>query len=185
MRKYVYALLVMTIISCARDVSNVKSESVEFEDEELELLNEIEEKENHDIDKVDNVNSFMDGFTFAVPESPLMKITEQKTREYFDLIQLKKKHPKFQDDIILQLLKFSNDSTIGSNYTDDFRLDNIQIIEYLETNSTSIKKVKLYFDVIEGQSKFRDSIYALIDQKPITIDNEEINSYKVMFKKID
>lgn len=201
MKKYICLIFSITILACARDANKVKSEAAEYDaaESDYEFMIEVGDEDAKDIVVEDmeieeemNLNEDTNNGYFknkddlgsSTLSNPLTQLTEQKLKEYFDLIQLKQEHPEFKADIILQLQKFSNDTTIGKNYSKGFKLEHIRIVEYLETDSDTTQKLKLFFDVIHENSKRTDSIIATIFQKTIMVDNEDITSNKITFSKV-
>ena len=198
MKKYLTVLFSILIFSCAQDMNKVQSEAVEaYEESEVILEDDAdinldgisnakpEAPAEMEIDEEMSLEFNEQKLEFAVFKSPLMSVTEQKVEEYFDLIQLKKQHPEFEEDIKTQLQQFSSDSTIGMNYAKDFKIENLIISNPFETLSNQSKSAKLYFDVVNDENRVKDSIYAVIKQKDTLIDGKTISSYKVRFKKID
>ena len=108
------------------------------------------------------------------------KLIKQKLTDYFELIKLKQKHPEFKDDIILQLkskLKYSSKPNIEVTYDS---IENIREVTS-ENISDSIKKVKLYYDVLLEDTRYTDSIAAYLVSKSIIIAGDKKITTKITF----
>ena len=157
MKRLLLIICGLLIVSCANETRSMKYEAAEVSDYDEAF--------------------YETNYSFET-------ISEQKLKEYFDLLKLKQAHPDFKEDIVLQLKKFSSDSTIGLNYPKDFSIENISQVGPMQRLSDSVQHIKLSYDVVGTTKTFKDSILVIISQKNIRLDSEVITSTQIRFDRI-
>lgn len=118
-------------------------------------------------------------------EISLEEFTVQKFHEYFELLQLNKEHPEFNEAIIKRLSTFSFQPLLEVDGLATISLKNIYQKGKIEQVSDSVQKLKLLFAIVNGDKEMKDSVYASIISKTIQIEGVEILSSKVIFSKIE
>ncbi|WP_422105805.1 hypothetical protein [Winogradskyella sp.] len=153
----------LCLVNCAMENRSVKSES---SNSIVDTAEEVEEVVN--IETESTVNA---------------QLINQKLQDFYDLVALQNEHPEFMEEVSQQLKNFTNDS-ISNFKTSDFTvIKNVQQIGKTMIINDSIQRIKLSYDKVINNSKRRDTIYAIITKKIITIDNETLMSHKVQFSK--
>ncbi len=162
MRKYTYMVLFLIGVSCA----NQNKESQADYDIELKNSELIEDQ-------------------FQKRQLTLEQITSQKLKEYFELVQLRNKHPQFKEEIEEQLKSFTRPGILESDKFDVVDISNIRQIGAIVKVSDSVVKLKLIYDKVLNNSTMTDSIRAVILTKNIHLDEKRIVSNEITFERID
>lgn len=163
--KHIALLLLSLLLSaCAMDNKSVKSSN-----ETIEMTTSAEEMiSSESIDDKSAINT------------PLIN---QKLQDFYDLIALQNQHPEFTNEVKAQLKTFTKDSIAH------FKTENTVIIKNLKPIGTviqindSTQKIKMTYNKVVNNAKIADTIYAIITNKKILIDNETLVSNKVHFSK--
>jgi hypothetical protein len=111
------------------------------------------------------------------------QLTNQKLQDYFDLLLLQKNHPEFKNDIIKQLQDISDEQRTISATANNIKIQNIKQIGMPQKLSESVQKLTLSFDIVIGKTRQKDTIFAMINAKKISLDGKEFVSTKVFFSK--
>ena len=111
------------------------------------------------------------------------ELINQKLQDFYDLVALHSEHPEFMDEVSSQLKNFTNDSISNYKTTDFAVVKNVRQLGKTVFVNDSIQKVKLAYDKVVGSTKTRDTIYAIITKKMVTLDEEILISNKVQFSK--
>lgn len=162
MRKYICLISVLLGISCASE----NKEAQAAYDVGLENVELYEEE-------------------FQGKEITLEHLTSQKLQNYFELLQLQKKHPQFKDEIEEQLKSFTKEGMIISNAFEGITVSNIKQIGKVVKVSDSVVKLKLVYDRVSENNTREDSIYAFITTKNIYLDDKQTVSNEIVFERIN
>lgn len=110
-------------------------------------------------------------------------LINQKLQEFYDLLALQNQHPEFMDEVAEQLKNYTQDSI------SNFKVDKVVVIKdirrlgnVIRVNDSS-EKIKLTYTKMVDNIKTVDTIYAIISNKTILVDNEPLTSNKVRFSK--
>ncbi len=161
MRNYKWLVLVLLSFSCANEVSK-------------EMHNE------HDL-SIENNGAYEE--MIAARKLSLTQLATQKLTTYFELVQLKKAHPAFKEEIGKQLKALSDVSLVDTNGVAAISVKNIRQIGVVKHVSDTVKELKLYYDIEQDNEIKTDSVYASIISQMITIDGSEALATKIFFKK--
>jgi hypothetical protein len=184
--KYIIIIIASILLSaCAMENRKVKSseESFEVATDAAENIDDIvvyEEEIAFDkkilYDAEINANSDVE----YVMNKPLVN---QKLQEFYDLLALQNHHPEFTGVVAEQLKNYTKDSV--SNFKTDkvVIIKNIRQLGYVIAINDTTQKIKLTYTKMVKNIKTVDTIYALIFNKTILIDNEPLTSSKVRFSK--
>jgi len=112
-------------------------------------------------------------------------ISKQKLQDLYDLLVLQQNHPEFKKDIANQLQDISEDSIHISNKMNTISVENVSILEPIRQLSDSTQSLKIDFDVNSNLGVTKDSITVIITTNKIIIDEQELKSTKIRFKKIN
>lgn len=153
----------LIMISCANETKN-KTESIDYELEEP-----IEYDDNYSMDSKPITYEYL---------------VQQKLIDYFDLIRLKQEHPEFEKDIILQLQRFSKDSTIYNKYLKIDSIKNVRQVGAVLRESDSVQRIKLYFDIVSDNKIKSDSISAIILTRAALVDDIIFPTTLILFKEL-
>ncbi len=158
MRQLIYLFGILLCFSCSNRKSSMKSEDIMINESTLNNNNRSQ------------VNSYE-------------KLSIQKLAIYFDLLKLKKEHPEFKNDILIQLKELSKGSILKNNFTSNFTIKNIHQIGDEIIINDSIKKIQLTYQITSKSIKKNDSIYAYIYTKNIFLNAQKKVSNKIKFSK--
>lgn len=158
MNKVTYILLFFCFIACKHNDA-LKSESAEIENIMADVDDDFE-------------NILLSAET----------VSSNKFEELIELIKLKQTHPEFQSDINQQLLRFTQDSLSVMNYPKGFTITNIEQLGASKKLSDSLEVIVLGFTVSSEQGTFKDSVVTEIQNKIITIDDDNMLSKTIKFK---
>lgn len=121
----------------------------------------------------------------AIEDFQYQNISKQKLQDLFDLLILQKNHPEFYVDITTQLNEISKDNISVSDKIENVLIENISMIEPIRKVSDSIKTMKIDFDRISNLGVLKDSLLVIIKTEQIIIDEDELESTSITFKKIE
>ena len=150
----------MLLVSCASDTNKAKSENV-FTTEDV---GEMEVAPILDDEISDQLIS-------------------EKLQDFYDLMALQNEHPEFMEEVSKQLKVYTNDSISNYKANDFTIIKNIKQLGRIVIVNDSVKKIKLSYEKSENNIKRIDTIYAIITNKSVTVDNEVLISNKVRFSK--
>lgn len=155
MKKLFYLLTLLLIFSCSH----------------VEKNRELEEIDSNRRNK----HEIIESFSFE-------NKTKQKLQDYFDLLVLEQKHPKFREDILKQLKDISSvkKSVLDTN---DIQIKKLSLIGNVEKISDSVQKFKISFDVVFGKTMRRDTIITIVSTKDIVIDGKALKATKIKFSE--
>ncbi len=162
MRIVLYITLLLFVLSCTHDRSKTSLKEMDATIEAFEA-------------ELPAVNNF--------EEIDYQNLTTQKLQDLYDLLVLQKQYPEFNDAIALQLKKFSEDRFSIPDSVIAISIENIERAGELQNVSDSIKKLKLRFNIVAGNTALPDSITAIISRKIIRIDNKKTMATTVTFLK--
>uniref|UniRef100_UPI0025E7610D hypothetical protein n=1 Tax=Winogradskyella sp. TaxID=1883156 RepID=UPI0025E7610D len=165
--EHILLIFISILLSaCAMENRKVKSADENYEmateDLDVEILDDFKVESTIDINK------------------PLIN---QKLQDFYDLIALQNQHPEFTDEVAEQLKNYTNDSI------SNFKTDNIAIIKNVKQLgkvvfiNDSTQKIKLSYTKVMKNNKTIDTIFAIITNKTIMIDDKTLVSNKVSFSK--
>ncbi|WP_406683429.1 hypothetical protein N1F78_12170 [Seonamhaeicola sp. MEBiC1930] len=160
MRYIVYILIFVFVFSCKNESVN-KLESVDLENEVVEIDKPIEVSEIHNFET----------------------LSAQKLSEYFDLLKLKSQHPDFEEDIVAQLKGYASEPIFSFKINDDFEIKNIRSMGEQIKKADTLSKLQFMFDIDSKFVKMKDSVFAYISSKTIVVDGKELKSNKVRFSR--
>lgn len=162
MRKYLCFISILLGISCANEK---KEASLEYDP----VLKNAELYEDE----------------FQRREITLEQLTSQKLQDYFELLQLQKKHPQFKEEIEEQLRNFTKAGIIIRDTFEGVDVSNIKQVGKVIKVSDSVVKLKLVYDKYSKNSTNTDSVYAFITTKNIHLDDRQTVSNVIVFERID
>ncbi len=165
MKRPLYFLLLLFVLSCAKNKSETPARDI------LEM--EAEEAVSEAKPILGNTSE-----TFEYQH-----LTTQKLQDYFDLLLLQQQHPEFKKSITIQLQKLLKDSIALSHPVQEITIQNVQQIGNIQHVSDSIQKMKVHFDMIADNDTKSDSIVVFIKTKKIVLDGNTVIAAKLMFSK--
>jgi len=165
LRHIAIIMTTLLFVACAMDTG--KTKSVEASDI-LVVEEELSAPEVSELETVPNIST---------------ELIHQKLQDFYDLVALQNEHPEFNDEVGKQLKHYIKDDI--SNYTkEDFAvIKNIRQIGQTKFVNDSIRKIKLSYNKVSGTAKSTDTIYAIITNKKVNLDNEVLISSKIQFSK--
>ncbi|WP_299115471.1 hypothetical protein [uncultured Winogradskyella sp.] len=111
------------------------------------------------------------------------QLISQKLQDFYDLVALQNEHPEFNNEVIKQLKNYTNDS-INNFIAKDFTIiKNIKRLGNIIIVNDSVQRIKLSYDKVSNSTKKTDTIYAIITNKKVKLDNETLISNKIQFSK--
>lgn len=163
--KHISLLLLSILLSaCAMDNKSVKSSN-----ETIEMATSDEE--------IISTETFDDKASINTP------LINQKLQDFYDLIALQNQHPEFTDEVKAQLKNYTNDTITNFETENIVIIENLKPIENFIQINDSTQKIKLKYTKVMNNIKLVDTIYAIITNKKILIENETLISNKVHFSK--
>ncbi|AUC74591.1 hypothetical protein [Olleya sp. Bg11-27] len=167
MRRIIYVFSILLVVSCSNRREKASPESMRA-DEVVTSEALLSKKDVVDLN------------TFEYQE-----LSSQKLQELYDLISLKETHPEFSETISSQLKDYTNDSISSSlTLSGDVVIKNIQLQGDIIKVSDSIKKMKLYYDVVSNNTIQKDSVLATISSSTIAFEDKMIQSKKIKFSHL-
>ncbi|WP_299709813.1 hypothetical protein [uncultured Tenacibaculum sp.] len=116
-------------------------------------------------------------------ETTNSEVISEKFNRYFELLQLKRTHPDFEENIVTQLQELSQNEIFEINSVKEAKIGNIQVTDQIIIVSDSIEKIKVNYNLVTSEKTIKDSIYAYKISSTTVIDNVTFPSLKIKFSK--
>ncbi|WP_223032407.1 hypothetical protein [Hanstruepera marina] len=167
MKKLIYIFIIIIIISCNNnETKSISTESIDFEEATIDEEYAIPE-------------------TYAVSKTTRFehqKLSIEKLQEFYDLLVLKQKHPEFNEDISIQLKKYTDETLLNFKKKEAI-IKNVKLLENPIQVSDSTQRIKLGFDLVSNELITKDTIWATIFTKNIIVEGNTKKSIKIKFSR--
>jgi len=111
-------------------------------------------------------------------------LVEKKFKEFYDLNVLLKNYPNFKQDIEKRIENFTSGTRKIFQINDSVKVSNIRQKGPFVKVSDSTEMTHVLFDIITTKEIKTDSVMAFITTIKLQLDNEEVTSTKVKFKRL-
>ncbi|MBJ2175302.1 hypothetical protein JBL43_13695 [Aureibaculum sp. A20] len=138
-----------------------------------------------DTNIMNNDSSIKKYYEVDTEDFQYQNMSKQKLQDLFDLLVLQKEYPEFNQDITDQLNEIYDGEISISDKIKDIAIKSIKVIEPIKKLSDSLQSLKICFEVQSNLGITNDSLLVIIKTKKIVLDDQDLESKKLMFKKIN